>query len=204
MGGFELKIIKRSQLALLSLSFMIMIAGYINYKYDPDREKNLGQTVHVNSGDVFLYENTGVANNATVSVYAEESRNNDTIYNNKKSSSVISTFKSQREDMFSELEETYNAAITSDIDTATKEKYQEKIDELVSKKHLIGIVENLIQSKGIQDIAILPTGDNINVVVSLEQKLTNSQVALIQKIIQDEFKIDASKITITQESIVTE
>jgi len=195
-----LKIIKKSQLALLSLSFMIMIAGYINYKYDPEREKNLGQTVHVNSGDVFLYENLDATNNSTISIYAEEGKNNDTMYNNKKSS-TISTFKTQREEMFSELEETYADAINSSIDPETKAKYQEKIDELVSNKHLISIVEGLIVSKGIQDIAILPTGDNINVVVSLKENLSSTQVALIQKIIQDEFKIDASKITITEETI---
>lgn len=191
-----MKIIKRSQLALLSLSFMIMIAGYINYKYDPEREKYLGQTVHVNSGDVFLYENI---NDTSVSIYEESGRNNENIYN-KKTNSVIATFKEQRDNMFSELELSYNTAINSNIDFATKEKYQEKIDELIGKKHLVGIVENLIQSKGIDDIAIIPTGDNINVIVSLKEKLTETQVALIQKIIQDEFKIDSTKITITQET----
>lgn len=198
-----MKIIKRSQLALLSLSFMIMIAGYINYKYDPEREKNLGQTVHVNSGDVFLYENKDLTNSSNISIY-EESKNNETIYNNKKSSAVISTFKAQREDMFSELEETYKAAIESQLDAKSKEKYQEKIDDLVSQKHLISIVENLLQSKGIENIAIVPTGENINVVLSMEERLNNTQVALIQKIIQDEFKIDASKITISQENVVDE
>ena len=196
-----MKIIKRSQLALLSLSFMVMIAGYINYKYDPEREKNLGQTIHVNSGEVFLYENINSSANSNVSVYEEDGRNNDTVYNNKKASNTIATFKSDRDNMFSELEETYSAAINSDIDTKTKEKYQQKIDELISNKHLINIVEGLIESKGIQDIAIIPTGDNINVIVSLEEKLSNTQVAIMQKIIQDEFKINASKITIVQEDI---
>lgn len=52
-----MKIIKRSQVALLSLTFMIMIAGYINYKYDENREKDLGKSVYVSSSDIYLYDN---------------------------------------------------------------------------------------------------------------------------------------------------
>lgn len=191
-----MKIIKRSQLAVLSLSFMVMIAGYINYKYDPERERNLGQTVHVSSGDVFLYEAT---NTEDVAIYEEANRAGEKIYDTKKNSSAIATFKSQRDNMFSELETTYTSAIENTESTEIKDEYQKKLDELISKKHIIGIMETLIESKGIDDIAIIPTESGINVVVDTEEELTNSQIALIQKIIQDELKIEASKITIVQE-----
>ena len=112
-----MKIIKRSQLALLSLSFMIMIAGYINYKYDPEREKDLGQTVHVSGADVFLYDNIG-SNSNNVSIYTESNANTN---NSKKyTESSLATFRSQRDNMFSELEETYKAAISSEQDTSTR------------------------------------------------------------------------------------
>lgn len=191
-----MKIIKRSQLAVLSLSFMVMIAGYINYKYDPERERNLGQTVHVSSGDVFLYETTNTDN---VAIYEEANRTGEKIYDTKKNSSTIATFKSQRDNMFSELEDTYSLAIENTETPEIKEEYQKKLNELVSKKHIIGIMESLIESKGIEDIAIIPTESGINVVVNMEEKLSNTQIALIQKVIQDELKIDASKITIVQE-----
>lgn len=35
--------LKRGKIALLSLTLMLLIAGYINYKYNPEREKNLGK-----------------------------------------------------------------------------------------------------------------------------------------------------------------
>ena len=190
-----MKIIKRSQLALLSLSFMIMIAGYINYKYDPEREKDLGQTVHVSGADVFLYDNIG-SNSNNVSIYTESNTNTN---NSKKyTESSLATFRSQRDNMFSELEETYKAAISSEQDTSTKEQYQEKLADVIKRKHVISIVENLIKSKGIKNLVIVPTGDNVNVIVESEKKLTETEIALIEKIIQDELGVDADKITITQ------
>ena len=190
-----MKIIKRSQLALLSLSFMIMIAGYINYKYDPEREKDLGQTVHVSGADVFLYDNIG-SNSNNVSIYTESNANTN---NSKKyTESSLATFRSQRDNMFSELEETYKAAISSEQDTSSNEKYQEKLADVIKRKHVISIVENLIKSKGIKNLVIVPTGDNVNVIVESEEELTKTEIALIEKIIQDELGIDADKITITQ------
>ena len=77
-----MKIIKRGQLAMLSISFMIMIAGYINYKYDPKREEQLGQTVKVDGSNVYLY-----TNNNDVNLYGENldvlSDKNNNIYKNK-------------------------------------------------------------------------------------------------------------------------
>lgn len=193
-----MKIIKRSQLAVLSLSLMIMIAGYINYKYDEDREKDLGKTVHVSSSDAFLYETS----NKNVDVYNEEetsSKNNQNLYN-KKVNDTISVFKSNRDNMFSELETTYNQAINN---TSTSKEdikiYQDKLNDLVKKKHLISIVENLIKTKGITDIVIVPTNDNYKIIVKSEKKLTDTQVAIIQQIMKDELGVDANRITITEE-----
>ena len=53
-----MKVLKRGQLAMLSVAFMIMIAGYINYKYDPEREENLGNTVRVDNNNVNIYSDT--------------------------------------------------------------------------------------------------------------------------------------------------
>ena len=59
-----MKFIKRSTLALLSVGLMVTVAGYINYKYNPEREKNLGQTVYVNGKDGYTYENVSIYENS--------------------------------------------------------------------------------------------------------------------------------------------
>lgn len=191
-----MKIIKRGQLAMLSISFMIMIAGYINYKYDPKREENLGQTVRVDSSDVYLY-----TSESDVDIYKEASGKidrNETIYNNKSSDSLIS-FKNSRDNMFSELEENYASVISKSASVEEARVYQEKLDDVVNKKHLIDIVEGIIKAKGIEEIVIVPTDDNYNVMVKMENKLTDAQANMIQKIIEDEFNISSDKIRIIEQ-----
>ena len=191
-----MKIIKRGQLAMLSISFMIMIAGYINYKYDPKREENLGQTMKVNSDDIYLY-----ASEHEVGVYTDvvgSLDKNTTIYNNKNSESSLTTFKNSRDNMFSELEENYTAVISKSASIEEAKVYQEKLDGVIKKKHLIDIVEGIIKAKGITEIVIVPTEDKYNVMVKMDTKLTDAQANMIQKIIQDEFNIGSDKIRIIE------
>ena len=192
-----MKIIKRGQLAMLSISFMIMIAGYINYKYDPKREENLGQTMKVNSEEVYLFSSSN-----DVGVYADVVGNldkNTTIYNNKNSESSLTSFRISRDNMFSELEENYTAVISKSASTEEAKVYQEKLDEVIKKKHLIDIVEGIIKAKGITEIVIVPTGDKYNVMVKVNKKLTDAQANMIQKIIEDEFNIESDKIRIIEQ-----
>ena len=191
-----MKIIKRGQLAMLSISFMIMIAGYINYKYDPKREENLGQTMKVNSDEVYLFSSSN-----DVGVYADVVGNldkNTTIYNNKNSESSLTSFRNSRDNMFSELEENYTSVISKSASTEEAKIYQEKLDGVIKKKHLIDIVEGIIKAKGITEIVIVPTGDKYNVMVKLDKKLTDAQSNMIQKIIEDEFNVEANKIRIIE------
>ena len=192
-----MKIIKRGQLAMLSISFMIMIAGYINYKYDPKREENLGQTMKVNSDEVYLFSSSN-----DVGIYADVVGNldkNATIYNNKNSESSLTSFKISRDNMFSELEENYTAVISKSASTEEAKVYQEKLDGIIQKKHLIDVVEGIIKAKGITEIVIVPNEDKYNVMVKMDSKLTDAQANMIQKIIEDEFNVEADKIRIIQQ-----
>ena len=49
---------------------MVGVAGYINYKYNPEREKNLGQTMYVNGKDSFTYDK--------VSIYSDNDETQET------------------------------------------------------------------------------------------------------------------------------
>ena len=182
---------------MLSISFMIMIAGYINYKYDPKREENLGQTMKVNSDEVYLFSSSN-----DVRVYADVVGNldkNTTIYNNKNSESSLTSYKISRDNMFSELEENYTAVISKSASTEEAKVYQEKLDGVIKKKHLIDIVEGIIKAKGITEIVIVPMEDKYNVMVKMDNKLTDAQANMIEKIIEDEFNVSADKIRIIQQ-----
>lgn len=192
-----MKIIKRGQLAMLSISFMIMIAGYINYKYDPKREENLGQTVRVDSDEVYLYTSEN-----NVDIYKETTSNidkNDTMYNNKNTDGNLSSFRSARDNMLSELESNYTSVISKSASVEEAKIYQEKLDDIVEKKHLIDIVEGIIKAKGITEIVIVPTDDKYNIMVKMDTKLTDAQANMIYKIIEDEFNVDADKVRIIEQ-----
>ena len=188
-----MKIIKRSQVALLSLTFMIMIAGYINYKYDENREKDLGKSVYVSSSDIYLYDNA-----SSVSVYTEEGKNSQNMYNIKNSAS-ISKYKSDREDNYSKRIEEYTNCISSNSNNnEIALKYQEKLDAVNLEKYKVALAEQMLKTKNYTDIAVLPNEDEI-IVVTKGIILTEKDVTNIQEVITTCFNITAQNLTIMQE-----
>lgn len=195
-----MKIFKKSQIAIISLSLMVMIAGYVNYKYNPEREENLGQSVYVNSKDGFMYSTIKIYDEEYISRdenIKEEAVETNNLYKQKEAKETISSFRANRNNMFSELQETYSKVIEANS-TSTEQltEYQNKLNKLIENKHTITIVEDLIKSKGIDDIVIVPTNENLNVIVSDKEEITSDIIAMIQKTIQDELDFPASKITI--------
>ena len=124
---------------------MVMIAGYVNYKYNPEREKDLGKSVYVNSKDGFMYANVNIYEEEKIDKTLETSN----MYKQKEAEETISNFTISRNNMFSELEESYSKVI--EASSTSKEKineYQDKLNKLIEDKHTINIVENLIKTKG--------------------------------------------------------
>lgn len=187
-------VIKRSSLAFVSVALMLTVVGYINYKYNPEREQNLGQTVYVNGKDSFTYEN--------VSIYDEENQSTTTMENKSEiieEDDSISVFRYDRDNMYSELNENYSNIVSNS--NSSKEQiaeYQKKLDELIQEKNLITMVENVIKSKGIDDIVIIPTSnENINVVLKSSEEISDEKMAQIQQIIVDQLGVNANKLSIT-------
>lgn len=192
-----MKIVKRSQIAFLSVLLMVGVAGYINYKYNPEREKNLGQTMYVNGKDSFTYEN--------VSIYSDKEENStqtqttsSNINTKESEDDTLAVFKYDRDNMFSELSENYSNIIKNEKSSEAEIKeYQQKLSELVKQKNLITMVENVIKAKGIEDIVIIPTNnDNINVVIKSKEEIDTQQIAQIQQILVDQLGADPNKISI--------
>lgn len=192
-----MKVIKKSQIAVLSILLMVGVAVYINYKYNPTREKNLGQTMYVNGKDSFTYDK--------VSIYSEDKSNSEnddakttSASNNNSEDSALAVFKYDRDNMYSELSENYTSVIKNEKSSEAEIKeYQQKLSELIKQKNLITMVENVIKAKGIEDIVIIPTNnDNINVVIKSKEDLTQQQIAQIQQILVDQLGANANKISI--------
>lgn len=169
---------KRISMAGISFCFMLAIAGYINYKYNPEREKDLGQTVYVNSNsdEVDIYKEAGV------------------VFNND---DKISSFRNDRDNMYSELANNYSQIINnSNSSSDIISEYQQKLSSLIEEKNQVLMVENIIKSKGVEDVVIVITnGDKANVMLKSEE-VTETLAAQIMQIIVDQFSINANDITI--------
>ncbi len=193
--------LKRGKIALLSLTLMLLIAGYINYKYNPEREKNLGKTIYVNGKDSYMYENVSIYNEEESSISNVEEKSNVT-GNSNSNEDAISVFRYDRDNMYSELEENYRSTISNT--NTSKEKindYQDKLNKLIEEKNLISMVENVILSKGIEDIVIIPTSNNnLNVVIKSKEEIQSDLMAKIQQIIVDQLGVEASKISIIRQN----
>ena len=193
--------VKRGKIALLSLTLMLLIAGYINYKYNPEREKNLGKTIYVNGKDSYMYENVSIYNEEESSISNVEEKSNVT-GNSNSNEDAISVFRYDRDNMYSELEENYRSTISNT--NTSKEKindYQDKLNKLIEEKNLISMVENVILSKGIEDIVISPTSNNnLNVVIKSKEEIPSDLMAKIQQIIVDQLSVEASKISIIRQN----
>ena len=138
--------IKRLSMAALSFCFMLAIAGYINYKYNPEREKDLGQTVYVNS------------NSDEVDIYKEEN-----LEENK-----ITSFRNDRDNMYSELANNYSEIINNENSSEeTITEYQQKLIVLVltnsQKANVIVKAEEITESLAAQIMQTIVDQLNIDV-----------------------------------------
>lgn len=169
---------KRYAMAGVSFCFMLAIAGYINYKYNPEREKDLGQTVYVNSNtdNVEIYEDTESVNN---------SKNES-----------IASFRNDRDNMYAELANNYSNIINnSNSSEDTISEYQKKLSDLIEEKNQIIMVENVIRSKNVDDVVIISTNNKVNVILKIEE-LEESLVAQIMQIVIDQLDVKANDISI--------
>ncbi len=187
-----MKIVDRGKLAMLSITLMIIAGGYVNYKYNPEREKTLGQTVLVNSQDVNIYKEEEQIN----------TNKSEYIYDNK---SKLDKFREERDNMYIELSSNYNQVINNESSDKEQIKiYQNKLNKISLEKNIINISENLIKSYGIKDACIIKTGDNINVILLKEksEEITKEIIAKVTVLVKEQFKIDMSKVSITIEDEV--
>ncbi len=199
--------LNKSKIAFVSLMLMFVIASYINYEYNPEREENLGQTIYVNGkdtslSDINIYEEVDIYENEAVFNYekANETTSTDDIITINNESETIAVFKYDRDNMFSELSESYRDIIESEQTSVDMvNEYQKKLDDLLTNKNLIKMVENIIRSEGIDNVVIIPSSGNYNVVIKSSDEIDSSDIAKITSLIVDRFSVSADKVTVTIE-----
>lgn len=207
-----MKLFKKNQVIIYVIALMLVVAGYLNFTADNnlnsavltssseeelDKMANIGDAQLVSSNVVSeensTQENISNANTETNTnntiVTSSSSLNNDNEY--------FSKSKLERDTMYSQQLETYENILNSSNSLETqKQSATEEIKKINDIKNGIMICENLIKTKGFEDVVIFVNGDSVNVIIKDEQ-LAAEKVAQIQNIISRELNAKVENIHIS-------
>ena len=198
------KIMKKNQVVILALALMLMTAGYLNYTNNHENENLLlaglgdAQLVSANAIDSNnIIENLQtesmpiVANQENTNQVTQETSTNAT------NDDYFTRSKLEREKMYSQMLETYTGILENEkISSEQKDIAENEIKNINDTKNAIMVVENLLGTKGFENVIVFVNNPSINVVIKAEE-LTTEQVAQVQNIVQRELKTDIENIHIT-------
>jgi len=195
-----MKILKKNQVIILITTIMLVAIGYLNYNQE-EGDLSVATSSNANFGDAALVSSTSVdVLNEEVPesniVEEKEAVTQTTTTKVVEQDNYFANSKNERDTMYSQNLETYQKMLDN-TNLATEQKLiaTEEIKKINDKKNGIMIVENLIKTKGFEDVVVLINGDSVNVIVKIE-KLETESMAQIQNIITRELKTDIENIHI--------
>ena len=224
-GELFMKVFKKNQVVIYVIALMLVVAGYLNYTASNDftsavqtssseeeleKMANIGDAQLVSSNVVseenFIQTNINEFNSTNNALVENDITENNEIINNtittsseifKSNKDYFSTSKLERDTMYSQMLETYENILNSSNSLETqKQSATEEIKKINDTKNSIMICENLIKTKGFEEIVIFVNGNSISVIVEDEQ-LSSEEVAQIQNIISRELNAEVENIHIS-------
>ncbi len=212
-----MKILKRNQIVVAVIALMLVTAGYLNFA-NQNKESNLIPTSSVADtelmagiGDAQLVSaNEATENNQTQNETVENTENVATTSNTQENTdsnttkntsaqedSYFAQSRLDRDKMYSQMLDNYQKILeTNNLSSEEKKTAQEEIKRINNEKNAIMIAENLIKTKGFQDIVIFVNNGNVTGVVQ-KDKLDEKDIAQIQNIITRELNVKTNKINIS-------
>ena len=212
-----MKILKRNQIVVAVIALMLVTAGYLNFA-NQNKESNLIPTssaadseLMAGIGDAQLVsaneatenkqtQNETIKNTENVATTSNTQKNTDSNTTKNTSAQEDSYFAQSRLDrdkMYSQMLDNYQKILeTNNLSSEEKKTAQEEIKRINNEKNAIMIAENLIKTKGFQDIVIFVNNGNVTGVVQ-KDKLDEKDIAQIQNIITRELNVKTNKINIS-------
>lgn len=212
-----MKILKRNQIVVAVIALMLVTAGYLNFA-NQNKESNLIPTssaadseLMAGIGDAQLVsanetkennqtQNETVENTenvATTNKTKEDTASNITQNTSAQEDSYFAQSRLDRDKMYSQMLDNYQKILeTNNLSSEEKKTAQEEIKRINNEKNAIMIAENLIKTKGFQDIVIFVNNGNVTGVAQ-KDKLDEKDIAQIQNIITRELNAKTNKINIS-------
>lgn len=191
--SFRVSIIKKNQILTWSLIIMLGVAGYVNYRNDPSNLYDVEVTgmLDENLGDAIFVDGKNIV--TTSDQYIIDVGDKDFKIT---SDEFFAESRIDRSNEYAKQIETYEKIVLSaNTDKEQKEFATSEIKRINDEKNAISVAENLIRLKGFEESVILKNADSLNVIV-LDEDLTDSKVAQIQNIVQNELGVNIEDIHI--------
>lgn len=201
-----MKILKRNQLIILVISLILITAGYLNYT-----SENINQNTVMTSeiiadlGDATLVSSNAIQNSTENNITEGNDENmakpeqiENIVQTAATEDTYFTTSKLERDSMYSEMLETYQEIYNNPSSTA--EQRTSAINEIANinkTKNSIMIAENLIKTKGFQDVIIFSNTNSISVIIKKED-ISQEEIAQIQNIVSRELGVEAEIIHISR------
>ena len=167
-------------------------------------ENTTNETVETNANNVDsnapVSNETNVENQTTEEAESTSNQENDEVQETSTKQTDNDYFtrsKLERETMYSQMLETYTKILENgNISSEQKDIAENEIKNINNTKNAIMIAENLLATKGFENVVIFVNSPSVNVVVKKEN-LETEEVAQIQNIVQRELNTDIENIHIT-------
>lgn len=112
-------------------------------------------------------------------------------------SNYFTQSKIDRDNMYSQMLENYQKILETDnLEADEKTIAQEEIKKINDEKNAIMIAENLIKTKGFEDVILFVNNGNVSAIIKTD-KLDENEVAQIQNIITRELQVEVTKINVS-------
>ena len=214
-----MKVLKKNQVILFVVALMLVAAGYLNYTNTNTDTQNLvststkpenelaavGDAKLVNSGEVVeakneineKIQNEAEKNQTAGNENAKNTNNTTNQANATAKDEYFSTSRLGRDTMYSQMIESYQKILdNTNISEQQKSIATQEITNINNTKNSIMISENLIKTKGIEDVVIFVNDKSISVVAKGEN-LEQDKIAQIQNIVAREMKAEIENIHIS-------
>ena len=222
----KMKVLKRNQVIIFVIALMLVSAGYLNYTSIHGEEttptsgsSETNTMVDVAGiGDAQLVSSNVTTNtiqntiqntvqnamqNTTSEITNTEIENtvkNETVDTWGKvtdSSQYFNSSRLSRETMYSQMIESYQKILENQTISADQKAIaQTEIKNINNTKNAIMICENLIKTKGFEDLIIFVNDTSISVILKAKE-LSQEQIAQVQNIVTRELKADINQIHIS-------
>ena len=191
----NLKNIKSNQIILFVVALMLVSAGYLSYsmKGTPVSSNIVSENEVSSIGDAQLVSSNNIIDSNSLNEVSVATSSSSS----SKTDDYFASSRLGRDTMYSQMIETYEKVLNSNNSLETqKQSATEEIKKINNLKNSIMICENLIQTKGFNDVVVFVNDDSVSVVVAATE-LTKENVAQIQNIIARELKVEVDNIHIS-------